>query len=73
MGDRTAGVVLIGLRRAGKTTVGRQLAEGLGLPFVDLDDVIAERAGRPVADIIADTVREFAEAAERLAGQIKHD
>jgi enoyl-[acyl-carrier protein] reductase II len=28
---------------------------------------------RPVADIIADTVREFAEAAERLAGQIKHD
>ncbi|NRA94828.1 MAG: shikimate kinase [Planctomycetes bacterium] len=52
MGDRTTGVVLIGLRRAGKTTVGRQLAEGLGLPFVDLDDVIAERAGRPVADII---------------------
>lgn len=52
MGDRTTGVVLIGLRRAGKTTVGRQLAEGLGLPFADLDDAIADRAGNSVAEII---------------------
>ena len=66
MGDRTAGVVLIGLRRAGKTTVGRQLAEGLGLPFTDLDEVIADRAGRPVAEII---LKEGEAAFRRIEGE----
>ncbi|TSE20223.1 Shikimate kinase 1 [Tepidimonas alkaliphilus] len=41
----TARVVLIGLPGAGKTTVGRQLARRLQLPFVDSDAVIEERLG----------------------------
>lgn len=52
MGDQTTGVVLIGLRRAGKTAVGSRLAGLLGMPFKDLDDVVEKRSGRAVADII---------------------
>ena len=46
-------LVLIGMPGAGKTTVGRLCAEALGRAFADLDAVIAERAGRPVAEIFA--------------------
>ena len=44
-------VFLIGFMAAGKTTAGRLLAERMALPFVDLDDEVAELAGLPVADI----------------------
>lgn len=47
-------IVLIGFMGAGKTTVGRLLSAELGLPFVDSDVLIAERAGRPVPQIFAD-------------------
>jgi shikimate kinase len=49
----TDGVALIGLRRAGKTTVGRALASALGRPFVDTDLLILERTGRAPAEWIA--------------------
>ena len=39
---------------AGKTTVGQLLAGQLGLPFLDTDTVIEERAGCPVPQIFAD-------------------
>lgn len=39
-------VVLIGLRGAGKTTVGRLLAAALRRPFLDLDDLALARLGR---------------------------
>ena len=38
---------------AGKSTVGRLLAARLGTRFADSDDVVAERAGRTVAEIFA--------------------
>ena len=38
-------LVLIGLPGAGKTTVGRQLARRLQVPFLDFDQVIEERIG----------------------------
>jgi 5-deoxy-5-amino-3-dehydroquinate synthase len=47
-------VVLVGLMSSGKTTVGRRLATRLGRPFLDADDVIAERAGRPITAIYAE-------------------
>ncbi len=46
-------VFLIGFRGAGKTTVGRLLARRLGARFVDVDDVIAKRTGRPAGEILA--------------------
>jgi shikimate kinase len=39
-----AALALIGLRASGKSTLGRLLAEELGLPCVDLDDAVAESA-----------------------------
>ena len=40
-------VCLVGLRCAGKSTVGRLLARELGWPFADLDESLAELWGRP--------------------------
>ncbi len=41
-------IVLVGLSGSGKSTVGRLLAERLGRRFVDTDDVIVARAGKPI-------------------------
>jgi shikimate kinase len=48
------GVLLAGSSGAGKTTVGRALAEGLDLPFADLDEAIEARAGKPIPAIFAE-------------------
>jgi shikimate kinase len=52
--DSTRGVFLIGFMGAGKTSVGRALAQRLGWPFQDLDDVIERREGKSVAGIFAE-------------------
>ena len=41
----TPSVYLVGLPGSGKSTVGRQLARRLGLPFFDADQVIEQRLG----------------------------
>ncbi len=46
-------VVLIGLMGAGKSTVGRRLAERLAMPFVDADAEIEAAAGCTVPEIFA--------------------
>jgi shikimate kinase len=45
-------IVLIGYRGSGKSTVGRRLATRLKLRFVDTDDLIEERQGVPISDIV---------------------
>lgn len=47
-------IVLVGFMGAGKTTVGRLLAEKLGVPFTDSDHVVEARAGKPIPRIFAD-------------------
>lgn len=47
--DRT--VVLVGLMGAGKTCIGRRLAQALGLPFVDADTEIEAAAGCSIPEI----------------------
>ncbi len=44
-------IVLVGLMGAGKTCVGRRLAQLLGAPFVDADEEIVNAAGMSIADI----------------------
>lgn len=44
-------IVLVGLMGAGKTTVGRRLAQRLGLPFVDADSEIEKAAGETISEI----------------------
>lgn len=46
-------LVLIGLMGAGKSTVGRILADRLGRPFADTDAIVADEAGLAVAEIFA--------------------
>jgi XRE family aerobic/anaerobic benzoate catabolism transcriptional regulator len=46
-------VALLGLRGAGKTTVGRRLARRLGARFVELDDRIEARAGLTLDEIFS--------------------
>ena len=43
-------ISLVGLPGSGKSTVGRQLARRLQLPFVDSDHVIEERLGCSIRD-----------------------
>ncbi|MBR6346644.1 MAG: shikimate kinase [Bacteroidales bacterium] len=43
---------LTGFMGCGKSTVGRALAESLGVPFLDLDEIIEKRCGAAPADII---------------------
>ncbi len=44
-------IVLIGPMGAGKSTVGRRLAEKLHLDFIDLDNEIEKKAGQRISDI----------------------
>jgi len=46
-------VALLGLRGAGKTSVGRRLARRLKVPFLELDTVIAERAGLALGEVFS--------------------
>jgi shikimate kinase len=45
-------IVLIGYRGSGKSAVGNRLAARLKMRFVDTDDLIEERQGVPIADIV---------------------
>ena len=42
-------IFLIGLMAVGKSTVGRQLAEALKMPFFDVDEEIERRAGAEIS------------------------
>lgn len=46
-------LVLIGMPGSGKTTVGLCLADLSGKSFVDMDEEIVKRAGKPIPDIFA--------------------
>jgi shikimate kinase len=58
-------VVLIGLPGAGKTTVGRLVAERLGSAFADLDRLVEQHTGRTIADIFTDEGETTFRLAER--------
>jgi shikimate dehydrogenase len=45
-------IVLIGMRGSGKTTVGKILAQKLGRELVEMDELIAKKAGLSVAEIV---------------------
>lgn len=58
-------IALLGLRGAGKTTVGRKLARKLRVPFVELDRKIEDAAGLALRDIFAMHGEEYYRRLER--------
>ncbi len=60
-------VVLVGPMGAGKSTVGRILAERRGLAFRDTDDDVERAEGRTIADIFVDSGEEHFRVLERAA------
>jgi XRE family aerobic/anaerobic benzoate catabolism transcriptional regulator len=50
---RWARVALIGLRGAGKSTLGAKIAKEFKAPFIELDTEIEKDAGMPLAEIIS--------------------
>src|SRR5713226_8302177 len=69
---RSGRIALIGLRGAGKSTLGEKLAQSLGLPFVELDREVEKEAGAKLGEVFAmygqDAFRRF----ERRALQPGH-
>jgi shikimate kinase len=45
-------IILVGYRGSGKSAVGNRLAARLQMRFVDTDDLIEERQGVPISDIV---------------------
>ena len=64
--------VLVGLPGTGKTTAGRLLAQRLGVPFADSDELVEARTGRTVREIFdSDGEQVFRTAeAEAIAGAL---
>ena len=60
-------LVLIGPMGAGKTTVGRLLAERWGVGFRDTDDDVEQTAGQSVSDIFVESGEAHFRALERAA------
>jgi shikimate kinase len=58
-------IVLVGLMGAGKTSVGRRLAEKLDIPFVDADHEIESAAGKSIAEIFTDHGEAYFREGER--------
>jgi len=50
--DRARRIALVGLRGAGKSTLGRRLAKALGCPFLELDRLVEQDYGAPIPDLI---------------------
>ena len=50
---RAQRICLIGLRGAGKSTLGRRAGQALGVPFVELNREIEDQAGMPVDEVMA--------------------
>lgn len=59
-------IVLIGMPGAGKTTIGKLLAQKLNRPFVDTDDLITAQIGCTIASY-------FSEKGEAAFRRVEHD
>jgi 3-dehydroquinate synthase len=60
-------IFLTGFMGAGKTSVGRRLAERLGRPFIDIDEVISSKTQSSVGEIFERSGEEAFRALERSA------
>jgi len=45
-------IVLIGMRGSGKTTIGKLLAKRLGKQFIEMDELIVQKVGHSIPEIV---------------------
>jgi len=64
--DRPLRIILTGFSGTGKTVVARLVAARLGWQAVDTDELIAQRAGKPIPDV-------FAQDGEEHFRRLEHD
>ena len=57
-------IFLIGMPGSGKSTVGKQLAAKLDLPFIDLDKEIEKREARSIKDIFSSEGEDYFRSTE---------
>ena len=67
-------IVLFGFMGTGKTRIGSELAQRLDMRFIDMDDVVVERASKSIPQIFAEDGEDYFRKLERevvrdLAGQ----
>lgn len=62
-------IVLVGFMGSGKTTVGKLIAGKTGMPLIDMDTIIEERAGKTINEIFADEGEAHFRALERALVQ----
>lgn len=68
---RERSIVLVGLMGSGKSTIGRRLAQRLGMAFADADDEIEDAAGMTITDIFAKFGEaEFREGERRVIARL---
>jgi len=60
-------ILLVGMMGAGKTTVGRLLADRLGCPYLDSDEEVQAATGRTVPELFAEHGEVAFRAAESAA------
>ncbi|MBN2053598.1 shikimate dehydrogenase [bacterium] len=65
-GKDVTNIVLIGYPGVGKSSIGRGVAEAMGLPFLDTDEMIVAREGRPITKI-------FRESGESHFRRLEHE
>lgn len=64
-------IVLIGMRGSGKTAVGKLLAERLGKRFIEMDELIVQRAELSIPEIVSRYGWEkFREVEEEIAREV---
>jgi shikimate kinase len=66
-------IILVGLMGAGKTRVGRRLAERLDLPFVDTDHEIEAETGKTISELFSHIGEPaFREGERRTIARLMH-
>lgn len=58
---------LVGMPGSGKSTIGKQIADKLKLPFVDLDDIIVDQENQTIPEIFSQKGEDYFRIAERKA------
>ncbi|MGI6190282.1 MAG: shikimate kinase [Eubacterium sp.] len=64
---KKSNIILIGMPGCGKSSFGRRLAEALGRPFRDADDVLVEREHRTIKDLFDEGEDAFRDAEIRTS------